>query len=48
MGRKKIQLAKKITQGETPGRKFVISPEDIIQWCYEIIRKTTLSRRPIE
>jgi hypothetical protein len=47
MGRKKIIKEKKGLVGDTPGRVFTISPDDPIQWRYEMIRQATLSRRPI-
>lgn len=48
MGRKRIVKEKKRLIGDTPGRVFIINPEDTIQWRYEMIRQATLSRQPIE
>jgi len=47
MGRKKIVKEKKELIGDTPGRIFIIKPDDPIQWRYEMIRQATLSRKPI-
>ncbi len=47
MGRKKIIKKKKNLVGDTPGRIFVIDPDDSIQWRYEMVRQATLSRLPI-
>lgn len=47
MGRKKIVKEKKELRGDTPGRIFIINPDDPIQWRYEMVRQATLSRKPI-
>ena len=48
MGRKKIVKENLQLVGDTPGRIFVVNPDDSIQWRYEMVRTATLSRRPIE
>lgn len=48
MGRKRITKGKKRIVGDTPGRVFIVDPDDRIQWRYEMIREATLSRLPIE
>lgn len=48
MGRKKIEPRSIKIQGETPARSFTINSEDVVQWRYEMIRESSLSRQPIE
>jgi len=48
MGRKKIKTCSLKIQGDTPSRSMIISSEDIVQWRYEMIRESTLSREPID
>jgi len=48
MGRKKIKPCSLKIQGDTPARLISISSEDIVQWRYEMIRESSLSRQPID
>lgn len=48
MGRKQIKPCSFKIQGETPARLFTVSSEDKVQWRYEMIRESSLSRDPID
>jgi transposase len=44
MGRKKIKPYSFSIQGDTPARSLIVNSKDIVQWRYEMIRESTLSR----
>jgi transposase len=48
MGRKKIEPCSFKIQGDTPARSLTVNSEDIVQWRYEMIRESALSREPID
>lgn len=48
MGRKQIKPCSFKIQGDTPARSFSIRSEDIVQWRYEMIRESSLSRDSID
>lgn len=48
MARKIIKLDKKIILGDTPSRKWIISPNDTTCWKYEMIREASLKKKSIE
>lgn len=48
MGKKKIKARSIKIQGDTPARSFKVSSKDTVQWRYEMIRESSLSRYPIE
>ena len=48
MGRKNIESCSFKIQGDTPARSFKVNSDDIVQWRYEMIRESALSREPID
>ena len=48
MGRKHIKPCSLTIQGDTPARSFRIRSEDRVQWRYEMIRESSLSRDSID
>lgn len=48
MGSKQIEACSFKIQGDTPARSFTVSSQDIVQWRYEMIRESALSRDPID
>jgi len=48
MARKIIKLDKKIISGDTPSRKWIISPRDTTCWKYEMIREASLKKKSID
>jgi transposase len=48
MGRKHIKPCSFKIQGDTPARLFRVRSEDTVQWRYEMIRESSLSRDPID
>lgn len=48
MGRKRIKPCSFVIQGDTRARSFTVNSEDIVQWRYEMIRESSLSRQPID
>ena len=48
MGRKKIEPCSFKIQGDTPSRSLTVNSEDIVQWRYEMIRESALSRESVD
>jgi transposase len=48
MGKKQIKTCSFKIQGDTAARSFTVNSEDIVQWRYEMIRESALSREPID
>lgn len=48
MGRKQIKPCSFSIQGDTPARSFLVSSKDKVQWRYEMLRESSLSREPID
>lgn len=48
MGRKKIEPCSFKIQGDTPARSLTVNSEDIVQWRYEMIRESALSRHSVD
>jgi transposase len=48
MGRKKIEPCSFTIHGDTPSRSLTVHSEDIVQWRYEMIRESALSRYSVD
>ena len=48
MGRKKIEPSSFKIQGDTPSRSWLVNSSDKLQWRYEMIRESALSRKSID